>query len=187
MRWFYAWNRMKVYMINLLWSLFNLWVCFGCWWYTFQITSFRASFLLLYTFGNLSVFWLKTNMVGVDIWDTQSSQKFTQELFKQILSKNFGFHTNLCKMYGNAHDWWCTVVSKPFSNVHRACFLLSFCIMFVCQNCLLCCAEYQKQTYIQENKKYSGTPFGILRSSKTNSTELQWFKLQLDKPSKQMP
>ena len=31
---------------KLLWSLFNLWAYFGCWWNTLQITSFRAIFLL---------------------------------------------------------------------------------------------------------------------------------------------
>ena len=58
-----------------------------------------------------SVFCWKANMVGLDFWDTQSSVKFTPELFKyclfQKLSKNFGFHRKQCKMqimYGNAHD-----------------------------------------------------------------------------------
>ena len=37
--------------------------------------------------------------------------------------------------------------SKLISIVHRASFLLLFCVMFVCQNFLLCCAEYQSQTY----------------------------------------
>ena len=91
----------------------------------------------LYTFWSLLVFCWKTNMVGLDFWDTQFSLKFTPELFKyclfQKLSKNFCFHRDQCKMqimYGNAHDNWCTVFQNCFQFFigHASFFQFALCL-----------------------------------------------------------
>ena len=73
MRWFFAWNRMKVYMINFYYHYSVCGPTLVAGGILFRQQVFVPFSFFLYTFWSLSVFCWKTNMVGLDFWDTQSS------------------------------------------------------------------------------------------------------------------
>ena len=137
MRWFYAWKRMKVYMINFYhhYSLSGFALAAGRILFRHQVLMQMS--LFSYAFWRPAVFGFNTILNVEDFCSTYSNYKLTTELFKyhlfQKLSKDFGFHSNQCKMqimYGNAHDSWCIIFKPDF--ISSSCMLPSFILRRVC-------------------------------------------------------
>ena len=121
MCWFYAWKRMKVYVINFYhhYSLSALSLAAGRILFRHKVLM-QISFFF-YTFRRPAVFCWKTIMNVEDFCSTHSNYKLTTELFKyrtfQKLSKDFSFQRNQCKMkiiYSNALDSWCIIFQNRF-------------------------------------------------------------------------
>ena len=161
---------------KLLRSLFTLWAYFRFWWTTFQINKFLCHWPSFCIHFEVCQFSTGKRIWSIWTFETHSLVRNSHKNYSNIVY--FRSYQRISVSIGiNAKCGSFTVMRMTadglFSIVHRACLFLSFCVMFVCKNCLLRCAKYQRQTYILENWKYSAMAFCILRSSKTKSSELQ--------------
>ena len=119
MRWFYAWSRMKVYMINFYhhYSISGPTLVAGGILLRQQVL---VSFFLLFVYILKFVSFLLENEYGRFrlLRHTVWAEIHTRIFYLRSYQKNFGFHRNQCKrqiMYGKAHDSWCTVFKTDFN------------------------------------------------------------------------